>query len=128
MIVLKTTCVRSQCRRSKIKTFIDKEVYCTPSVKNSTIVLFSNKSLYQHFFNKDGNDPIELLKGEQLNKVMDNFMPLCFPNICNFIALFKHCPINNRYIDNIILLKSKSCYNSIQDNYFFGQFSNQNVR
>jgi hypothetical protein len=86
MIVLKTTCARSQWRRSKIKAFIDKEVYCTPSVKNSTIFLFSNKSLYQHLLNKDGDDPIELLKGRQLNKVMDNFMPLCFPNICNFIT------------------------------------------
>ncbi len=89
--------------------------------------MFSNKSLYQHLFDKDGDDPIELLKGEQLNKVMDNFMPLCFPNICNFIALFKRRLINNGYIDNIILLKSKSCYNYIKDNCFLGQFSNQNV-
>ncbi len=73
------------------------------------------------------DDPIELLKGEHLNKVMDNSMPLCFPNICNLVVLFKCHPTNRGYIDNILLFKSKSSYNYIQNNCFFRQFSNQKV-
>jgi len=61
---------------------------------------------------------MELLKGKKSNEIMNKFMPLCFPNICNLIASFKPHPPNKSYIDNILLLKSKSHYNYIQDNCF----------
>ncbi len=118
------------CRDSleEIKTLVENEVCCTPNVKNFTIGFFMSKSfLSQHLFNEDGDNPIELLKGEHLNKVMDNFMPLCFPNICNIVVLFKHHPTNRGYIDNIFLFKSKNRYNYIQDNCFLRQVSNQKV-
>jgi len=107
---------------------VENEVCCTPSVKNSTTGFFMSKSfLSQHLFNEDGDDPIKLLKGEHLNKVMDDFMPLCFPNICNLVVLFKRHSTNRGYIDKILLFKSKSRYNYIQDNCFLRQLSNQKV-
>jgi hypothetical protein len=65
---------------------VEREVFHTPS----GIALFASKSLLsQNLFNEYGDDPMELLKGEQLNKEMDKFMPLCSLNICNFITSFK---------------------------------------
>jgi hypothetical protein len=58
-----------------------------------------------NLFNEDGDNPLELLKGEQLEKVMDKFMPLCSLNIRNFIASFKHNPSNTSYIDNIFFIE-----------------------
>jgi hypothetical protein len=84
------------CKESleEIKTLVENEVSRTPNVKNSTIGFFmSNSFLSQHLFNEDGDNPIELLKGEHLNKVMDNFMPLCFPNICK-VNNVVHAPSN----------------------------------
>jgi hypothetical protein len=80
------------CRESleDIKTLVENEVSHTLNI--STIGFFMNKSfLSQHLFNEDGDNSIELLKGEHLNKVMDNFMPLCFPNICNVNSVV-HAP------------------------------------
>jgi len=44
--------------------------------------------------------------------------PLCCPDIHNFIASFKHHFFNRGYIDNILLLKSKSHYDYIKDDCF----------
>jgi len=58
-------------------------------VEKKTLQLFiCNSFLSQNLFNEDGDNPMELLKGEQLNKEMDKFMPLCSPNICNFMTSF----------------------------------------
>ncbi len=58
---------------------------------------------------------------------MDNFMPLCFLEFRNLIASFKHHYANRGYIDNILLLKPKSCYDYIQDGCFLEQMLNQKV-
>jgi hypothetical protein len=57
-------------------------------------------------------------KGQKSNEMMDKFMPLCFPNICNLIASFKPHPPKRGYIDNILLLQFKSHYDYIQDKFF----------
>jgi hypothetical protein len=73
------------------KVLVEKEVSCTFSGKLFAIDLYGSKSfLSQQLFNKDGDDLMELLKGDQLNKMMGNFFPLYFPNIPNVITLFKH--------------------------------------
>jgi len=61
---------------------------------------------------------MELLKGKDLSKVMDNFVPMCFLNICNIIVSIKHCPSHRGNIDNIFLLKVISWYNFIRDSCF----------
>jgi hypothetical protein len=48
---------------------------------------------------------MELLQGKNLNKVMDNFVPICSLNICNIIASIKHCPSHQGNIDNIFFVE-----------------------
>jgi len=66
------------CKESfeEIKALVKEKVYPTLNSKNSTIGLFASKSLSQHLFNEDGGNLVELLKGKQLNKMMDNFCTL----------------------------------------------------
>jgi hypothetical protein len=54
-------------------------------------------------------------------------MPLCSLEFRNLIASFKHHSTNRGYIDNILLLKPKSCYAYIKDGYFLEQMLNQKV-
>jgi len=84
------------CKESleEIKALVKEKVYRTLNSKHSTIGLFASKSLSQHLFNEDDGNLVELLKGKQLNKMMHNFAPLWFPNICNLITSFKHYPTN----------------------------------
>ncbi len=111
-----------------IKALVEEEVCCTLSGKNFAIDLYGSKSfLSEQLFNKDGDHLMELLKGDQPNKMMDNFFPLYSPNIPNVITFFKHCPINRSYIDNILLLKFKNHCEYIQNSCFLRQMSNQKV-
>jgi hypothetical protein len=58
-----------------------------------------------------GDNPMELLKGKKLDKVMDKLVPLCLANIHNFVASFKH--LDNRATLSILLLKSRRHYDYI---------------
>jgi hypothetical protein len=61
----------------KTKVMIEGEVIHTLGAKNSIIVLSMYKAfMSQYLFNEDGNNLVEVLKGEQLNNVMDKFIPL----------------------------------------------------
>ncbi len=85
---------------------VEGEVIHILGAKNSIIFLFvSNAFMSQYLFNEDGNNLVEVLKGEQLNNVMGKFIPLWSPKIFNFITSFKQYPTNRSYIDNILLLK-----------------------
>jgi hypothetical protein len=77
----------------------------------------------KNLLNKDGEGPMELLKGDKLHQVMDKFTTLCSPNVKNLMASFKHLLIARGFIDNILILKSKSPYDYIQDSCFLGQLS-----
>ncbi len=68
---------------------------------------------------------MEILQGEKLDKVTDKLQPLCFPNIWNLIASFKHSASIRGPMDNILFLKLKSPYDYIQDNCFLGQMVRQ---
>jgi hypothetical protein len=112
-----------------IKALVEEEVCCTLSGKNFAIDLYGSKSfLSEQLFNKDGDHLMELLKGDQPNKMMDNFFPLYSPNIPNVITLFKHCPINRGYIDNILLLKFKNHCEYIQNSCFLRQMSSSSFK
>ncbi len=89
-----------------MKVLVVGEIFHTLENENSRIALVVNETfLSQNLVNEDEDNPMELLKGEQLEKVMDKFMPLCSSNIYNFIASFKHNPNNTSYIDNIFLIE-----------------------
>jgi hypothetical protein len=103
----------------EIKVMVEGEVIHTLRAKNSIFCLFVSKALMsQYLFNEDGNNLVEVVKGKQLNNVMDKFIPLKSSNIFNFITSFRHYPTNRGYIDNILLLEFRSHYNYIQYNCF----------
>jgi hypothetical protein len=55
------------------------------------ITLATSKTfLFKHLLNKDGEEQVEVLKGEKLGQVMDKFIAMSSPNIRNLIASFKH--------------------------------------
>jgi hypothetical protein len=64
--------------------------------------------MVEHLFNDNGEGLVEFLKGDKLHQVMDKFMTLCYPNVRNLVALFKHHLDNKGYIDNILALTFKS--------------------
>ncbi len=69
---------------------VAKEVLCMPNATSFTISLVANKRfLYHHLFNDYWEGPIEFFKGEKLNQTLLKFEPMCSPNICNRISLFK---------------------------------------
>jgi len=67
------------------------KVYCMPIATTLAIALFVSKTfLSHHLFNEDGQGLVELLKGENLNKMLLKFTPLCSPDIHNFITSLNH--------------------------------------
>jgi hypothetical protein len=115
--------VESMCRESleEIKVLVKGQVYHTPNAKISTIALNASKAFLAHnLLNENGKGPMEILQGEKLDKVMDKFQPFCSPNVQNLIASFKHSVGTRGPMDNILLLKSKSPYDYIQDSCFLG--------
>jgi hypothetical protein len=55
---------------------------------------------------------VELLDNEQLELIMDKFSKLSSPNVCNLFVSFKH-HLGGGYIDSILELKFKLCYDNI---------------
>jgi hypothetical protein len=59
----------------------------------------------QHLFNEDNDAPMEDLKSEKLNHVMNKFIHLCLPNFQNLITFSNHNPRTKNYIDSIYFLR-----------------------
>ncbi len=81
----------------------------------------SKMFLFHQVFNEDGESLMEFLKGEKVNQTMLMFIPLCSPNIHNLISSIKHRPGNMGFLDSILIFKSLSPYDYIQDNFFLKQ-------
>jgi len=109
--------VDGKCREfvNKTKRLITEEVNCMLDAKIFVISLSASKTfLATHLLDESGDDLVELLKGEQLEKIQSKFYKLSLPNIHNLVASFKHHS-GHGYIDSILELKSKSCYDYIQE-------------
>jgi hypothetical protein len=112
--------VDGKCKESMNETrrFIEKEVNHTLDAKIFVISLSASKTLLaMHMFNESGNGLVELLKRKHLEKIQDKFSKLNLPNVRNLVTSFKHHS-GHGYIDSILELKSKSCYDYIQECYF----------
>jgi hypothetical protein len=73
----------------------------------------ASKTFLASYLLDDSSDgTMELLKGEQLEHIKDKLCELSFPNVCNLVASFNH-HLGGGYIDSILELKSKSCYDYI---------------
>ncbi len=74
----------------QVKYLVKEEASCTPWAIMSTIAFATSKtSLLEHLMNMDGQEQVEVLKGDKLRQVMDKFLTLSFPNVWNLIVV-KH--------------------------------------
>lgn len=74
----------------EIKNMIAEEFLRMPNATSFPISLFANKTFLScHLFNDYGEGLTKFFKGEKLNQTMLKFDPMCSPNICNQISLFK---------------------------------------
>ncbi len=91
------------------------ELDCTLDAKIFVISFSVSKTfLADYLFNDSNNGIVELLKGEQLKHIENKFYELSSPNVCNLVASFKRHS-GGGYIGNILELKSKNCYDYIQE-------------
>jgi hypothetical protein len=105
-----------------------RSIFSYPWCQNLAIALNASKAfLAHHLFNESGEGLMEILQGEKFDKVMDKFQPLCSFNIRNLIASFKHSVSTRGPMDKILLLKSKSPYDYIQNSCFPRQMVGQKV-
>ncbi len=75
---------------------VEGQVSRTPDTKISTITLNANKAfLAHHLFNKNGEEHVEILKGEKLNEVMESSNPSILPtfgtslHLLNIVLVFE---------------------------------------
>jgi hypothetical protein len=107
--------VDGRCREAmdESKKLIEEEVNQILDAKIFAISLSANKSfLTKKLFKDNSDDNYKVLKGHLLKEIQNKFIMLSLLNMCNLVAFFKHC-LGGGYIDNILELKSKSCYNFI---------------
>jgi hypothetical protein len=96
---------------------IAEQVDKTPKALNFAIALFASKDFLMNYLFHNGEGEKEMLKGEEMEDVMDCFQYLSSPNIQNVISSFRS---NNRggVIDNIMTMKKESKFKFIHDNVF----------
>jgi hypothetical protein len=109
----------------KTRRLLIKKVDRTLDAKIFVISMNANFTLLaKHMFNDYSNDIMEHFNGEQLEHIYNKFYELSSPNVCNFVASFKH-HLGGGHIDNIFELKSKSHYDYIQECCFLRQVLGQ---
>ena len=104
----------------EISELIVEQVAKTPTATNSAIALFTSKDfLTNHLFHHEEGEK-KILKGEEIEEVMDRFQMLSSPSIRNVISSSRS---NNRggVIDNIMTMKRESKFEFIHDSVFLGQ-------
>jgi hypothetical protein len=116
--------VNGRCRElvPQLKLLFHEEVSHSPSITNFIITLAASKTfIFMHLLYKDGDNPMELLRGDKLNEMMDKFIEFCSLNTKNLVSSLKHCPKSQYYLSNIMSFKYKIGYDYIQDNPFPSQ-------
>ena len=112
-----------QCRESMetITGLIASEVQKTPTAKNSAIALAASKEFMDTFLVHAGPGPKEMLRGAELDEVMDKFRMLSSPNVRNIIASFRASAKGKGEIDRILEMKKVAKMEYIHDSIFPGQ-------
>jgi hypothetical protein len=73
----------------KICELIGEQVAKTPTTTNSAIALSASKDFLTTYLFYNGEGKKEMLKGEEMEEVMDRFQFLSSPNIRNVISSFR---------------------------------------
>jgi hypothetical protein len=101
--------IEGKCKivMEQVEFLVQDKVFHSLSTTLLAISLATNKTfLFKHSLNKDGDEPIEPLKGDKLHQVMDKFTILCSPNIQNFVVSYNQRLGNRRYVSNVSSFKA----------------------
>jgi len=104
----------------QIRGLLAEQVAKNPTATNSAIALSAGKDFLTNYLFHTGEGEKEMLKGEEMEEVMDRFQYLSSPNIRNVISSFRS---NNQggVIDNIMTMKKESRFEYIHDSVFPNQ-------
>jgi hypothetical protein len=110
------------CRETidKISTLVAQEVSKTPTAKNSAIAMAASKEFLDKYLIHNGPGPKKMLRGQELEDVLDMFEHLSSPNLRNTISLYRSGGKRGAY-DNIVAMKTYTTIEYIHANLFPGQ-------
>lgn len=113
----------SQCQESLeiITGLIAAEVEKTPTAKDSAIALAASKEFLDTFLVHIGPGPEKMLRGAELDEVIDKFRMLSSPNVQNIIATFRATAKKKGEIERIFEMKKVAKMEYIHDSIFSGQ-------
>jgi hypothetical protein len=110
------------CRETldTISGLIAQEVSKTPTAKNSTITVAAGKEFLDKYLIHSGPGPKKMLRGQELEDVLDKFEHLSSPNMRNTTSLCRSGGKRRAY-DSIMAMKTYTTIEYIHANVFPGQ-------
>jgi hypothetical protein len=110
------------CRETldTISSLIAQEVSKTPTAKNSAIAMAASKEFLDKYFIHTGPGSKKMLRGQELDDVLDKFEHLSSPNLRNTISLYRSGDKRGAY-DSIMAMKMYTTIEYVHGNVFPGQ-------
>jgi hypothetical protein len=110
------------CRETldTISGLIAQEVSKTPTAKNSAIAMAASKEFLDKYLIHSGPGPKKMLRGQELEDVLDKFEHLSSPNLWNLISLYRSGGKGGAY-DSIMAMQRYTTIEYIHTNVFPGQ-------
>jgi hypothetical protein len=110
------------CRETidTISSLVAQEVSKTPTAKNSAIAMAASKEFLDKYLIHNGPGPKKMLRGQELEDVLDKFEHLSSPNLRNTISLCRSGGKRRAY-DSINAMKMYTTIEYIHGNVFPGQ-------
>jgi hypothetical protein len=107
-----------------ISGLIAQEVSNTPTAKNSAITMAASKEFLYKYLIHTSPGPKKMLRGKELEDVLDKFEHLSSPNLWNMISLCRSGDKRGAY-DNIMAMKMYTSIEYVHGNVFPGQGKNK---
>jgi hypothetical protein len=92
----------------------------TPIAKNSAIAMAASKELLDKYLIHTGRGPKKMLRGQELEDILNKFEHLSSPNLWNTISLCRSGGKRGAY-DSIMAMKMYTTIEYVHDNVFPGQ-------
>jgi hypothetical protein len=103
-----------------ISSLIAQEVSKTPTAKNSAIAMAASKEFLDKYLIHSGPGPKKMLRGQELEDVLDKFEHLSSPNLGNTTSLYRSSGKRGAH-DSIMAMKTYTTIEYIHANVFPGQ-------
>jgi hypothetical protein len=99
---------------------IAQEVSKTPTAKKFTIAMATSKEILDKYLIHNGIGPKKMLRGQELEDILDKFEHLSSPNLQNTISLSRSSGKKRAY-DSIMAMQRYTTIEYIHSNIFLGQ-------